>query len=108
MQVKSLFIHHRATIYWQLVKSKIVHWTRCLQGEETHCQEPWVINWQINGSIWLLKEKQLPFLIKNKFCLTALLLRPGGTLHKFGQGCSVEDVFCLPLKITGFRFQPPK
>ena len=33
---------------------------------------------------------------------------PGGTLHKFGQGCSVEDIFRLPPKIIGFKFQPPK
>ena len=32
----------------------------------------------------------------------------GGTLHKFRQGCSLEDIFRLPQKITGFRFQPPK
>ena len=32
----------------------------------------------------------------------------GGTLHKFGQGCSFKDIFCLPPKITDFRFQPPK
>ena len=29
----------------------------------------------------------------------------GGTLHKFAQGCSFEDIFHLPQKITGFRFQ---
>ena len=32
----------------------------------------------------------------------------GDTLHKFGQGFSVEDIFHLSQKITGFRFQPPK
>ena len=32
----------------------------------------------------------------------------GGTLRKLGQGCSVEDIFSLPPKITGFKFQPPK
>ena len=32
----------------------------------------------------------------------------GGTLHKFGQGCSFEDIFRLPKKITGFRFQTQK
>ena len=34
---------------------------------------------------------------------------PGGggecTLHKFGQGCSADDIFRLPKKITGSRFQ---
>ena len=32
----------------------------------------------------------------------------GGTLHKFRQGCSFEDIFGLPPKITGFNFKPQK
>ena len=30
------------------------------------------------------------------------------TLHKFGQGRLFEDIFGLPPKIAGFKFQPPK
>ena len=33
---------------------------------------------------------------------------PGGTLHKLGQGCSTEDGFRQPKKITGLRFQTHK
>ena len=31
----------------------------------------------------------------------------GGTLYKFGQRCSFEDIFRLPKEITGFKFHPP-
>ena len=34
--------------------------------------------------------------------------REGGTLHKFGQGCSFENIFSLPQKITGFKFKTQK
>ena len=33
---------------------------------------------------------------------------PGGHSDKFGQGCSFQDIFGLPKKITGSKFQPPK
>ena len=45
---------------------------------------------------------------KSRFVRGPLIRARGVTLHKFGQGCSFEDNFSLPQKITGFTFQAQK
>ena len=39
---------------------------------------------------------------------TVLTIPPGGTLHKFGQGCSFEDIFGLPPKNNRLQISIPQ
>ena len=74
IQEISLFIHlhpkpNRVTDYWGLIISQVVHWTQCLQGEQTHCRES---EWSICKSVaifWLLIRKSLNFLVQNMYIL---------------------------------------